>query len=358
MSDPNPLPKPSRRSRLRLVGSAIISAALLLQGCASAVVGEPAVAEAAGDYSAVASAAAEAIRANHFDPDALNDPAYLAIEARVSALAVQAQGREEFVAGFNRIWREGPFSHVRLTEARASAAATAVQLDQIRVGEGARLTWEGDVAVLTVKTLIGVDTIEQIEAAYDEIDVRGASGLIIDLRNNDGGAFAVRPLVGHLIDVPFDAGAFVSRNWSRTDRTRPPTRSEVEALTPWAGWSLVTFWRDVSQAPVTRLQFTPMTPRYEGPVFVLIGPGSFSAAELAADALATSGRATLIGQTTAGRMLSQQPFDLPEGFQLFLPTADYYGARTGRIEGAGVAPDVAVAVDDAMAEGLSRLGRR
>lgn len=356
MSDTNPMPKLSRRRWRRLVGAAIIGGIVLLEGCASPSPDEPAAAALPG-YSAVAVAAGEAIRAHHFDPGALDDPAYVATEARIAALAAHARSREEFISGFNSIWREGPFSHVRLTEARASAAATAAQLDQLRVGEGARLTWEGDVAVLTITTLIGVDTIEQIEAAYDEICARGASGLIIDLRNNEGGAFAVRPLVGHLIDTPFDAGAFVSRNWPQTDRTRAPTRTELEALTPWEGWSLVAFWRDVSQAPVTRLQFTPMAPRYEGRVFVLIGPRSFSAAELAADALATSGRATLIGQTTAGRMLSQQPFDLPEGFQLYLPTADYYGLRTGRIEGVGVAPDIAVAVDDAMAEALSRLGR-
>lgn len=355
MSDTKPLSKLHSRRWRRTAGAAIIGLTVMLAGCASTA--EPPASAVSADYSAVAAAASEALRAHHYDPRALDDPAYRAIEARVVALAAQAQSREEFISGFNSIWREGPFSHVRLTEARASAAATAAQLDQLRVGEGARLTWEGDVAVLTITTLIGVDTIEQIEAAYAEISSRGASGLIIDLRNNDGGAFAVRPLVGHLIDAPFDAGAFVSRNWAQTDRTRAPTRAEIEALTPWEGWSLVAFWRDVSEAPVTRLQFTPMTPRYEGQVFVLIGPHSFSAAELAADALATSGRATLIGETTAGRMLSQQPFDLPDGFQLFLPTADYYGLRTGRIEGVGVAPDVAVAVDDAMAEALSRLGR-
>ncbi len=339
----------------RTVSAAVIGLAVALAGCTTGAA--PVAHRMSTDYLAVAAAASEAIRDHHYDPSALDDPAYRATEASVVALAAQALSREEFISGFNSIWREGPFSHVRLTEARASAADTAVQLDQLRAGEGARLTWEGDVAVLTVTTLIGVDTIEQIDAAYDEITSRGASGLIIDMRNNEGGAFAVRPLIGHLIDTPFDAGAFVSRHWTQTDRTRGPTRAEIEALSPWEGWSLMSFWRDVSEAPVTRLQFTPMAPRYGGPVFVLIGARSFSAAELAADALATSGRATLIGETTAGRMLSQQPFDLPNGFQLFLPTADYYGFRTGRIEGVGVAPDVAVAVDDAMAEALSRLGR-
>lgn len=312
-------------------------------------------ASAAEDYSEVASAANALIRAHHYDPSALDKPAYRAMEAKVAALGRDAKSRDAFVSGFNALWRDGPFSHVNLSPARASAEDTAAYLDQMRVGKGARLDWRGDVAVLTVNTMMGADTIEQIDAAYGDIAERGARGLVIDLRKNPGGAFAVRPLVEHLITAPVDTGVFLSREWSNKTR-RPPNRGDIAALKPWEGWSLRAFWRDIEAAPLTRVRFLPKGPTYSGPVFVLIGPGTASAAELAADAIAASGRGVLVGERTKGQMLSQKPFDLPRGLQLFLPIADYQSFRSGRIEGAGLAPDIAVEATKALDEALAKAG--
>ncbi|MGE3582195.1 MAG: S41 family peptidase [Hyphomonadaceae bacterium] len=336
---------------IRFFTAALAAAAML---CFSAAGARAQTAEA--DLPAIAAAIDETMRAHHFDPAVLNDPAYRALHGEVEALAQRAGSREAFVSGFNALWREGPFSHVNLTIAEASAADTAAYLDQMRVGEGARLSWDGEIAILTVNTMMGLDTIEQIDAAYGEIAARQARALIIDLRANEGGAFAVRPLVAHLLTAPLDAGAFVSQAWA-AEMSRAPVRADVEDVPPWDGWSLVAFWRDVERARITRIQFTPSAPHYGGPVFVLIGPRTASAAELAADALAASGRATIIGERSVGQMLSQKPYDLPGGLQLFLPIADYYAFRGGRIEGRGVAPDVPVPADQAMAEAMARAVR-
>jgi carboxyl-terminal processing protease len=291
-----------------------------------------------------------------FDPAALNGEAFKAIEQRVEQLAATAASRRAFIDGFNQAWAEGPFSHVRLAAARQTAEQTAQYLDTLRVGAqgapGAALSWQSDVAVLTVNTMMGLDTIEQIEAAYQALHTRPARALIIDLRHNKGGAFAVRPLVSHVIDAPLDAGVFTSQAWAREHGVSAPTRSEVQRLAPWQGWSIRTFWRDVQAQAVTRIVFEPTAPRYAGPVYVLTSRRTASAAELATDALLASGRAVVVGEQTAGQMLSQKMYDLPQGLQLYLPIADYHAAHSGRIEGAGVQPTVAVAADQALAEAL------
>ena len=92
----------------------------------------------------------------------------------------------------------------------------------------------------------------------------------------------------------------------------------------------------------------------DGPVYVLIDDQTFSAAEMAADALDASGRVTIIGEATQGRMLSQTIFDIPGGFHLALPIADYYSIRNGRIEGVGVAPDVSIDADSALDYALAQ----
>ena len=85
-----------------------------------------------------------------------------------------------------------------------------------------------------------------------------------------------------------------------------------------------------------------MNPHFDGPVYVLTSNESASATEFTVDALANEENVTVIGETTAGEMLSQKMYDLPHGFQLSVPIAEYYSTRIGRIEGKGVKPDIAI----------------
>jgi hypothetical protein len=333
-------------------------AAVMAAVCVSAGLAAAQNNASASTFETAAAAMTETMRRHHYNPAALLDPAYAAAERAVTALAARAQTHQEFVNAVNAIWRNGPFSHVNLQIAKSSAGATAAYLDTMNVGgNGARLTWTGDIAVLTVTTMMGADTIEQITAAYQEIATQNARALIVDLRENPGGAFAVRPLIGHILRQPFDAGAFVSRQWAR-EGSRAPTRADIEQSTPWDGWTLTAFWRDAEGNPLTRIRFDPLTPHFDGPIAVLVSGRTASAAELAADAFRASGRAVLVGEKTAGKMLSQKVFDLPQGLQVFLPIADYYSLASGRIEGAGLAPDVPADSASAMVMALERLTKR
>jgi carboxyl-terminal processing protease len=299
-------------------------------------------------YAAVAVAISETMRANHYDPAELDDPRYRKIEAAVADLAQRALSDEAFVDGFREAWENGPFSHVEFRTARQSADDLAAYLDNLRVGGGgAVLTWEEDIAILTVNTMMGLDTIEQINAAYAEIAATDTHALIIDLRANGGGAFAVRPLVAHLIDETVDAGGFVSQRWN-AEYNRGPNARDIQTVEPWDGWSIRAFWADVQDEAITRISITPSEPKFSGSVYVLTSEVTASAAELAADVLKGSGRAILIGEKTAGQMLSQKIYDVPGGFQLSLPIADYYSIHNGRIEGVGVNPDIDSNAADAL----------
>ena len=297
----------------------------------------------------------KAMRDNHYDPAELKSDAYKQMQAEINVLADTAESQGGFIEGFNKIWHDGPFSHVRLTPADRTATEQALFFDGLRIGGGgAQLSWQGETAVLTVNTMIGLDTIEEIDAAYEEIARKGAESLIIDLRANHGGTFAIRPLVAHLIDKPHNAGSFVGQLWNK-DHAQPPTGAELADIAPWDGWSILGFWADISSDPVIRVQFMPVENPYKGPVYVLTSHQTASAAELATDALKSSGRATIIGETTAAEMLSQKPFDIPGGLLLYLPVADYYSTTNGRIEGTGVTPHIEVKAADAMARAFSEI---
>jgi len=309
------------------------------------------------DLPALADDIDRLLRDHVYDPEALSSPAYARVSEQVEHLAQTAESREAFVSGFHDIWHDGPFSHVQLSEASMPLEQMITYIDTMRVGGGgAVLSWRDDIAVLTVNTMMGQDTIEEIDAAYDTIAAHSARGLIIDLRENGGGAFAVKPLVEHVLTEPLDAGAFVSQPWNAR-MERAPRLDDVDGASPWEGWSVRSFWEHVQIAEITRIRFVPDEAQFDGPVYVLTSARTASAAEMAADAFKASGRAQLVGETTAGQMLSQTMYELPGDLHLALPIADYYSFANGRIEGAGVSPHIAVPADAALDTALAALAR-
>lgn len=292
------------------------------------------------------------MRTHVFDPSVISSPAYQTIDREIVELSLQCRDLASFVEEFNTRWKNGPYSHVRLDRARMNAELTANYLDTMNVPRpGAVLTWNNDIPVLTVYTMMGRNTITQITEAYTAVQAKNAKALIIDLRKNEGGAFAVRPLVGHLLSSNLETGVFLSRPWFN-DHSGIPDSNIIRTLPAWDGWSIRTFWNDVQSNGILRIIFTPMAPRYLGQVIVLTSKRTASAAELAVDALKMTGRVTVIGETTAGKMLSQKMYDLPHGLQLSLPVADYYSRSSGRIEGKGVVPVIAVPAENAMTKAL------
>jgi len=301
-----------------------------------------------GELHAVVDSITPLMTAYHYNPAELATDRYREVAQAARALADTAQSPEAFIKGFNQLWADGPFSHVRLGKLERPAAQMADYIDTLRMGEGAAtLTWEGETAVLTLNTMTGLDTREKVEEAYRILAENKAKALIIDLRNNNGGTFAGIPLIGHLLTDSLDAGFFVSRKWWAT-QSEPPAPEAVQELVPWKGWSIKSFWHDVQKVPLTRVTFISMEPHFSGPVYVLTSRQTASAAEFSADALAWLDAVTLIGETTAGEMLSQKMFDLPHGFQLSFPIAEYYSTRIGRIEGKGVRPDIELDPDAAL----------
>lgn len=275
-----------------------------------------------------------------FAPADLEQPAYRDFRERLGDVAATAMDDLDLLFGFRWLWSDDPFSHFQFRRSAQTAEQMFTFFDEYRVGfEAATVEFLGGVAVLKVRTMMGADTIEQIRAAYARIAEERPEALVIDLRGNGGGAFAVKPLVEHVIDEPLDAGFFISQVWNGK-HDAPPTTEQALAAPVWHGWSIIGFWKAVQESDIVRVQFAPAEPNYDGPVYVLLDERSASATEMAADALRSSGLTTLIGRQSAGEMLSQSMFDVGDGFIVSLPVADYYSVANGRIEGVGVPVDV------------------
>jgi hypothetical protein len=91
-------------------------------------------------------------------------------------------------------------------------------------------------------------------------------------------------------------------------------------------------------------------PRYTAPLFILVGPKTFSAAESFAYGLKNLKRAKIVGERTRGGAHPTSMRQINEHFAVFVPHARVVDVATkGDWEGTGVAPDMETRSDWALA---------
>ncbi|MEZ5162327.1 MAG: S41 family peptidase [Fimbriimonadaceae bacterium] len=154
--------------------------------------------------------------------------------------------------------------------------------------------------------------------------------LIIDLRNNGGGAVSnLAHLLGLFLNEAEPVGTFVNRR--TVSSFQEETKEDKIDLVKIASWSDQKF-----------KSARPTIKRFEGKVVVLTNRGSASASEIFASAMKETGRATIIGTQTRGAVLASTYGRLPGGFELQYPVSDYVTLKGVRLEGNPWKPDVEV----------------
>lgn len=191
--------------------------------------------------------------------------------------------------------------------------------------------------------------------AFAQVHARDARALVIDLRGNEGGIDVGDEILPHLVATPLAI------------RTPPPLvryRKVPDALVPvldtwdpsfrdWGDKAVdhdAQFFRlvrdadDIADAGPGR-SVQPRTPRFAGPVFVLVGASNSSATFQFAEQVQASGIGRLVGQPTGGnrRGINGGAFffvRLPKwGLEVDLPLIARF--RDG-VPDAGLVPDIAV----------------
>ena len=183
---------------------------------------------------------------------------------------------------------------------------------------GVRVTRErGDYAVVDLDAFTKTIATDFRRSLREKL--KGARGIILDLRNNGGGdAEAMSDIAATFLDVGVDLGEF-------TDR---------------AGGKYSIFTQATSLLASNRLQQTKL------PLVVLTSARTASAAEIFVAAVRTSRRATIIGAPTCGCVLAVRTRHLlPDGGLLDVSELDYQTAQGRRLEGHGLEPDEIVVVE-------------
>ena len=148
---------------------------------------------------------------------------------------------------------------------------------------------------------------KQLQSVLESIKAQGATGLILDLRNNPGG------LLNESIGV---ASQFLKDG---------NVLQEKDA-----------------QGKIKNDPVEPGGVATDIPMVVLINQGTASAAEIVSGALQDAGRATLIGETTFGTGTVLSTFNLSSNSALLLATQEWLTPKGRVIWHKGIAPDQTV----------------
>ena len=160
-----------------------------------------------------------------------------------------------------------------------------------------------------------------VRASLDALALEGTRSLVVDLRDNPGGAFE-------------------------------PAVETARLLLP-AGREVVTI--DTRDEGPKRFKSEKTAPLAEVPLVVLVNGGTSSGGEFVSAALAEGRGAKLIGQKTFGKWTVQTIEDLPNGWA-FKYTVSVFKTPAGKsYEGTGLSPDIEVSQDAKVLEQALRL---
>jgi C-terminal processing protease CtpA/Prc len=84
---------------------------------------------------------------------------------------------------------------------------------------------------------------------------------------------------------------------------------------------------------------------FHGKVILLVDRHTASAAEMIVAFARENNLARIVGENTAGRLLSATSVKVGQGFRLALPTGAYYTWRGSVLEGTPIEPDVLIEYD-------------
>lgn len=155
--------------------------------------------------------------------------------------------------------------------------------------------------------VLGSDQITQLGAAFRDLEAQGATGLILDLRENALGS----PEDGiALADLLLDGGLIVTLKG----------QSYAE--------------KAFHAGPATKATALPIA--------VIVDRPTAGGAEIAAAAIQHSDRGKVVGEGTSGLAALQEEITLDDGAALILSVATYHGPDGKAIHGEGVEPDLVV----------------
>jgi hypothetical protein len=248
-----------------------------------------------------------------------------------------------------------PFTHKSLFRAeRPNAGAAQIkQRFAFRSGQVSLEEKTPETVVLRIKSFHcpgrDVDSVMQIVLA------KNYQNLIVDIRGNSGGSLeGGMTLAQYLVPEETPTGVYLTQKWFN-EHPAPPTATELATMPDFTKADVLEFLETLDEQGFVVLKARPGPQRFPGKVFLLTDRRSASACEPLAWNLKNSGQVTMVGEPTAGAMLSASSYPLRSGFTAVIPNADYYTPDGNRLDKVGVQPSIKVKGEDALGYVMEKL---
>jgi C-terminal processing protease CtpA/Prc len=202
--------------------------------------------------------------------------------------------------------------------------------------------------------MVGVEVANEISRAVEGLGK--IDRLIIDLRGNTGGGIGALRVMSLLTPGRIPVGFALDRR-----RVTPNLDLEKQQFRRFHAIpaSKNALWLLALQFAPAMLAKTPIVLEteglgrkgFQGKVILLVNRHTASAAEMIVSFARENNLARIVGEKTAGKLLSATSVKVGQGFRLALPTGAYYTWRGSVLEGTPIEPDELVEFDWQTARG-------
>ena len=297
------------------------------------------------DYGALSQNALDTIKEYLYDPEELESDAWEDFQADLKESATTLKDDMGMLLSFAYLSRDLPFSHLGLTRKKSAGASNLA--GSSAAADVTRLKVLSDSTIkMTIFSFGG--SAKGINEAFQKVKKQGFENLILDLRFNGGGGIeAGMAFINQLIHKQRPGGVFLTRSYFRNHDTLP-SPSAYQQFPTLDEDNYEAFMTGIHRYSGISLKIDPVKNPYRGDVYVLTSSRTASTCEPLVYALKQHDRAEIVGQKTAGSMLSVETFPLPHNYKLFVPTASYYTSDGYEIDQQGVKPDHKVSYKKAL----------